>query len=202
MEHYLKVGFFGGTFDPIHFGHLNLCISLLEIHKLDQVLFCPANLSPLKEDAPPIATCLHRVKMAELAISDISQFSLLNLEVEREGASYTVDTLEELVKQRAKDQFFLILGEDVLQDFPRWKQPEKLLQLAHPLIGVRPGCQLLDVAGLLKSPLQSILATGITPIHQMEISSTELKDRLKKKMYCGHLIPRKVLDFIEENSVY
>lgn len=199
MEHYLsQIGFFGGTFDPIHFGHLNLAIRLLEIHKLDHIFFSPANFSPHKHTAMPTSSNSTRKEMTGLAIEGIPHFSLLDLELQREGPSYTIDTIRELKKKHPRDQFHLILGEDVLEGLPQWREVEELLALAPPLTGTRPGAKLPE----LPHVLGQMIERGRTDIPSMDISSTELRGRLSKKMYCGHLIPAKVLDYIHAHRLY
>lgn len=193
-----RTGFFGGTFDPIHNGHLNLALSLLEAHGLDRVLFCPANRSPGKKENGPIAPNEMRKKMVELAIAKIPQFALCDLELKREGPSYTIETIRLLIKQNPNETFFLILGEDMLEGLEKWKEVETLLELAPPLVGTRPS----NGVKTLPKSIQDKVVKGRTLIQQMEISSTLLRERLHKKMYCGHLIPSKVLDFIEEKRLY
>lgn len=199
MEHYLKHwGFFGGTFDPIHFGHLNLAINLLEIHNLDHIFFSPANFSPTKEESLPTATAKERLEMTKLALEGMPNCSLLHLELDREGPSYTIDTIKELLRLHSGVQFHLILGEDVLEGLPRWKQVEELLTLAPPFTGTRPGAKLPE----LPLPIRKWVDQGKTDIPSMEISSTELRQRLIQKKYCGHLIPAKVLDYIHAHRLY
>ena len=94
-----KIGFFGGSFDPIHFGHIRLAIDLMEEHKLGEVLFCPAYCSPFKLDNPPVANAEHRLNMLQLALKEVPQFKICTLEIERQGPSYTIDTLKKLKKQ-------------------------------------------------------------------------------------------------------
>lgn len=195
-----KIGLFGGSFDPIHFGHLNLALTLLEAKKLDQIIFCPAHTSPLKKDEPPASSKEARSAMVALAIEPIKQFSILNWEIDRPPPSYTIDTVRYLLSQeenRGAD-LHLILGEDALQTLPRWKEVDELLRLAPPLIGSR--------AGHISAPLTPALATavdaGLVRIPVMEISSTEIRQRLSQNKFCGHLIPAQVLDYIYKNKLY
>lgn len=196
----MRVGFLGGTFDPIHFGHLNLALQMLEIHKLDEVIFCPTSLSPHKEEAPPISFKKHRKAMVEIAIAPIPQFSCLDLEIENEGPSYTIDTIRALKKQRHSDKIYLILGEDALFRLSEWKDVEELLELAPPLVGSR----LLTLVKPLKfkAPIEEAVEKGMTPMPLMDISSTDLRKRLQAGLYCGHLIPLNVLDYISANKLY
>lgn len=181
-----KIGFFGGSFDPLHFGHLNLAISLSEHHQLDQVLFCPVNRSPFKE-RDPIASAEHRLAMTGLAIQGLPRFRLCRLEIERGGVSYTVDTLRALKEAHKQDELFLLLSEESIESFSRWKESEEIVRLAGPLIGTRK---------------KGGHFAGLTPMPVMEISSTEVRNRLKKNLPCLHLVPAIILDYIRLHRLY
>jgi nicotinate-nucleotide adenylyltransferase len=196
-----KLGFFGGTFDPIHFGHLSIALQLMEHHKLDRVLFCPANRSPFKVDKEALATPLQRQEMVEIAIAPIDRFELLDYEIQKDGPSYTVDTLRYL-KEKFKDaELFIILAEDLLIDFHLWKEHAEILKLARPLVGGRGIRFEREKSALSKEELDKLEA-GKMKIFEMEISSTYIRQRLKKRVYCGHLVPSKVLDYIYEHRLY
>lgn len=195
-----KYGFLGGTFDPIHNGHLHLALEILEKHQLDRVFFCPAQRSPEKGEMEPVAPSADRLAMAALAIEPIEAFSLIDSEILRQGPSYTVDTIRQLKKEHPKAHFHLILGEDLLQGLGHWKEVEALLQLAPPLIGTRHQ-KLPSKISLPDSLLEGVRA-GLTRIPLLDISSTDLRKRLKMKKYCGHLLPAKVLDYIKQNQLY
>lgn len=165
------VGFFGGSFDPIHFGHIALAVQLMETHKLDEILFCPAFCSPFKTASPPIATPLQRLAMLKAAL-ELPQFNITTLELDRPGPSYTIDTLRSL--QTPKAHFRLLLSDEAAAHLDKWKETQELLRLAPPLISPR-----------------------IFPI-----SSTDVRARLKKNLYCGHLIPAKSLEYIQKHRLY
>ena len=191
----MKLGLFGGTFDPIHFGHLNLAIELSEKHSLDEVLFCPVFQSPFKKKEP-IAAPEQRAEMLSLAIEGIPSFRLLDLEIKRKGISFTIDTLRAL--HYPSSQLFLLLSEDSLLTFHLWKNAPELIHLAQPLIGSRhPFSQKIP-----KTPLSSALLKGLTATRGMEISSSDLRVRLASHLYCGHLIPTPVLTYIHEKKLY
>ncbi len=192
------IGFFGGSFDPVHFGHLNLAIQMLEKHRLSKILFCPAYVSPHKQGKPPAAPKHHRKAMAALAISPIKEFQLLDWELQQVGPSYTIDTIRELKRQHPQESIRLILGEDALKEFFAWKEVEELVHLAPPLIGSRLGTAPADMPPVLH---KAVLA-GITKTSEMEISSTDVRARLALGKYCGHLVPAKVLDYIHQNQLY
>jgi len=179
-----KIGVFGGTFDPVHFGHLNLAINIMEECVLDEVLFVPASVSPFKEDSPPKALAEHRKEMLRLAIGPIKQFQVLDWELKSGGPVFTIDTVRKLAKDPSL-QLHLILGEDHLASLHRWKEAEELVRLAPPLIGARG-----------KSGEKTI------KIPSFDISSTQVRDRLSQKKYCGHLVPAAVLEYINKNKLY
>jgi nicotinate-nucleotide adenylyltransferase len=197
-----KVGLFGGTFDPIHFGHINLALELKERHSLDLVEFCPARQTPFKQARPPAATPEHRMRMISLGIEGIEGFSLCLLECKRAGISYTIDTLRELQESYALKsesvELYLLLSSDSLAQFHHWQDAKELVSLAHPLIGIRSGVSF----EIPDSPMKEELRRGLTLTTQMEISSTLIRSRLKKGLYCGHLVPTKVLDYIQKHRLY
>ncbi len=193
-----RVGFFGGTFDPIHFGHLNLALSILEAKNLDEVIFCPANVSPFKGQNPPMAPNEHRREMLLLALGPIEQFSLYEEELNRPPPSYTVDTVRTILEQeKDKMELFLILGDDSLKNLDQWKNIDELLQLTPPLFGHRVGYKTA-----FPQKFQAILEKAQVEIPTLEISATEIRARLKAGKYCGHLVPAPVLDYIYECHLY
>ena len=167
-----KRGFFGGSFDPLHFGHISLAIQLLEQHQLDEVLFCPVYCSPFKVDYPPVVSAEHRLKMLEKALQ-IPQFQISPIEIKRRGVSYTIDTLKELC-QDPHQKIFLLMSEKNAEGFRHWKKAEEIEKLAPLLIGTT----------------------------QIQTSSTEIRARLRKNLYCEHLVPREVLDYIRQHRLY
>lgn len=198
----MNIAIYGGSFNPIHFGHLNLAIEMMEKHHLDKVYFCPAALSPFKQDEPPIDGH-HRLAMLKLAIEGIPQFSLLENELLRPAPSYMIDTLEELLasdkEKNIKPRYFLILGEDAIPGLHRWHRIHDLLSLVTLLIGMRGDAN----SNVNEDPLvQKAVIKGLTPTRILEISSTELRARIGQKKYCNHLLPTKVLDYIYTNHLY
>jgi len=198
-----KIGFFGGTFDPIHNGHLNLAIEMMEKHGLDQVLFCPASQSPHKSLSPPIGTKEHRRAMVAAAIAPLPQFTFLDLEIQKSSPSFTIDSLRTLIQrdQGGKREYHLILGEDAIENFHLWKEVEELASLAPPLTGSRPeGAE--GFPRELPKSVVTILKKGVTKTSIMEISSTAIRERLRLGLYCGHLLPAKVWEYIVQNQLY
>lgn len=193
-----KVGLYGGTFNPVHFGHLNLAIELKEKQGLDEVWILPARLSPLRQQEKQVSA-EHRFKMAELAFGEIPGFFIKNEELIREAPSYTIDTIRIFKNSYPEIAFFLLMGEDTLANLHKWKDWMEILQSVHLLIGTRNSqknnTQFSDeFANAIK---QACIVTS-----RMEISASNLRERLANKRYCGHLCPSKVLDYIYENQLY
>jgi nicotinate-nucleotide adenylyltransferase len=196
-----RVGLFGGSFDPIHFGHLNLALGLLEAGKVDEILFCPAHTSPLKKDEPPAASKEQRAAMVALAIAPIKEFKLLDWEIKRPPPSYTIDTVRHLLSQEEYRSVHLILGDDALKSLSRWKEVEELLSLAPPLMGSRLGHR-LEESQDLSPQLKKMLLPGLVTLPVLDISSTEVRARLRQKKFCGYLLPSKVLEYISQHNLY
>lgn len=184
-----KVGIFGGSFDPIHNGHLRIARFLKEKGNLDEVLFIPAQISPFKTKAPPLAHCSHRLSMIELAIQFEAGMRALDLECRRAPPSYTIDTVLELGSDPSL-QLFLLLSDHSMHDFSSWKEAESLSKLAFPLIA--------DVQNESRFPYPC----SRFPIEKMEISSTEIRERLVRGVDCSHLLPLSVLNYIFTNHLY
>ncbi|MGE0198732.1 MAG: nicotinate (nicotinamide) nucleotide adenylyltransferase [Simkaniaceae bacterium] len=192
-----KIGFFGGSFDPIHMGHLNLAIQLLEKKGLDQILFCPALLSPTKQDHPPHVSPEHRMNMLRLSLEDVPGCEPYEAELMRPPPSYTIDT----IKRLQGNKIYLILAEDAAYGLDQWKDSEELLDLAPPLIGTRFGFD-NEKLNRLPEKIKLKVQEGMCQISAMDISSTHVRERLKKRLYCGHLLQGKVLDYIHQNGLY
>lgn len=199
-----RIGLLGGTFDPLHFGHINLGLEMQEKHSLDEIILCPAATSPFKTNQTPLASAEDRLKMAQLAAAELKGWRVIDWELRRKGPSYTIDTVraihDDAEKSKEKISLHLLLGQDILEKLAEWKEVEELLRLAPPLIGVRKG-EGINLKGLPPS-LEKICQEGKTPTRVFEISSTLVRERLKRKLYCGHLVPAKILDFIHQHQLY
>ncbi len=190
------IGFFGGTFDPLHIGHLHLAVQIFERCGLDEVLFCPAFCSPFKTDRPPRASAAARLAMLERVLAEIPHFHVTPIEIERGGPSFTVETLRTLTK-RKDARYRLVLADDVASHFHSWKEPEEILHLSAPIVGTRGTPKPLP-----SSPVKDQLEKARISIATFDVSSTEVRERLKKKLYCGHLVPGKALDYIHAHDLY
>lgn len=184
----MRLGIFGGTFDPVHVGHLAIARAALEAVPLDRVLFVPARRSPLKERGP-FASEADRLAMLETAIADEPRFSLSRAELEREGPSYSVETIERLA---GEDELFLILGSDALVDFARWKDPERIAELATLLVADRPGAP-TPAPG---APVRMFDAP------RLDISSRELRARAARGRSLRYLVPEAAWLHIEARGLY
>lgn len=187
----MRTGVFGGSFDPPHLGHLIVAENLRSSLDLDRVLWTPAAISPHKLDADP-ASAGHRSRMIDLAIADNPAFELCNIELERSGPSYTVDSLDQLTSSFPADEFFLLLGMDSLVGFHTWREPDRILRLAtivaYPRAGVELPANTHD-AVIVDSPV-------------VEISSTLVRRRVGAGQSIRYLVPEPVRRYIEEMRLY
>ncbi len=190
----MNIGILGGTFDPIHQGHLSLARKAQDQFALDQVLFIPASISPLKTQSVRITPAPERYRMVELALKGIENWEVCDCELTREGVSYTVDTLRELKKRFPDDKLFLILGADSLESFSAWREPEEILRLADLLVARRPG---IDV----KSPFASRAKWIEMP--EIPISASEIREKIRKGKTLpeGVLVPE-VFRYINQHHLY
>lgn len=197
-----RVAIFGGTFDPIHLGHLNLAINLQEEANLDEIWFCPAHLSPHKLDTKPTAA-KHRLAMLEIAIQGHESFRILDWELNRPSPSYTIDTIESLLKdEKLKNHHYsLILSDDAFEHFHRWHRVEEIIKKVTLLIGSRDGL-LAEISPNTPLAVLEALKAGVKKTLLMEVSGTLARKRLKSGLYCEHLIPQKVLDYIYRHHLY
>ncbi len=199
-----QVGILGGTFDPPHFGHINLAVRIMEAHDLEEVWFCPAWSNPFKQ-RQETSSAEHRLAMTRLAIEGVPHCHVLDIECARQEISYTVETLRELVameQQRPQPrQLRLLLGTDTAQHLADWREPEEIIALAPPLVGCRFGCDELS-NGSASPVVLAALEKGKTTIPLLDISSTDIRRCLSKGLYYRHLIPLKVVDYICAHHLY
>lgn len=196
----MRIGLFGGTFDPIHVGHLILAEQCREQAALDQVLFIPAARPPHKCDQP-LTPFAQRVEMLELAIAGHPPFAIDKLELDRPGPSFTVDTLETLRHRQPGDELFLMVGADSLRDFPSWFQPERIATLATLLVVPRPEDQLATTANLANLPQ---ITVRLQHIHMppIGIAARDLRQRVAEGRSVRFFVPRAVEAYIEEKKLY
>ncbi|WP_298860730.1 nicotinate-nucleotide adenylyltransferase [uncultured Gimesia sp.] len=198
----MRIGIFGGTFDPVHYGHLLLAEQCREQCNLDEIWLIPAGSPPHKE-SKGISTGKQRREMLEFAIAGHPAFVLKDLELHREGPSYTVETLRQLKTSHPDDEFFLIVGADSVRDLHTWREPEQILELAT-LIGVnRPNISLPDLSELTQKFGKIVLSQIIwVTMPGMDISSTDIRKRVHEKKSVRFMTPRAVEVYIHNNRLY
>lgn len=189
----MRVGVFGGSFDPVHLAHLILAEQCREQAELDRVLFIPAPRPPHKLDKP-LTPFHHRQEMLELALAGYPPFQVSLIEKDRPGPSFTVDTLRQLRAEHPGDAFFLLLGSDSLPDLPRWREPEAIAQLAELLVVARPGTP-------FEAPAASFRWRRID-CPQLEIASSDLRERLAAGRSVRWFLPRAVECYIQQHRLY
>jgi nicotinate-nucleotide adenylyltransferase len=196
----VRIGILGGTFNPPHIGHL---VCAQEAHReleLDQVLFIPARIPPHKpvehEPGPE-----HRLELCRLAAGDDERFAVSDLELGRDGTSYTVDTLEELSSHETQPELFLIVGGDIAVGLPRWREPERVLRLATLAIAKRQGTARAAVQATL-STLQGGERSRFFTMPRIGVSSTMIRRRVRAGQPIRYLVPDPVAGYIEHHNLY
>jgi len=187
----MKVGILGGTFNPIHIGHLVLAEEARQKLKLDRVIFVPAYLPPHKASRG-LAKAAQRYMMVKLAIKGNKYFRLSDIEIKRNGYSYTIDTLRELKKTLVKDKLYFITGSDLLDYLDDWKGLREVVKIARFVVATRPGYPLKKLPAYI-----STLA-----IRAIDISAFRIRQAIKKNRSIRYLVPREVYRYIERNKLY
>lgn len=197
-----KIGILGGSFDPIHKGHLNIAQSAFEEFDLDEVWFIPAGHSPNKAEEK-MTPAGERAKMVQLAIEEIPAFSLSTMEIEASETSYTYLTLTKLTEQYPDVQFYFIMGADSLDYFEKWCHPEIICEKAVILVAVRDELNLSEIQEKI-SFIKKLFPAEIYPIRtgKTDISSTELRKRIKAGLWEFPMLPDKVTDYIMKQGLY
>ena len=188
----MKIGILGGTFDPVHRGHLALARAAADQFALDKVLFIPAFIPPHKAGRRDLTPAPYRYRMVELAIRPESQFEVSDIEFSRPDLSYTVDTLRGLKEHYPASEFFLILGADSLAEFSNWQEPDQILGMARILCAARPG---------VREPED---APAHEPIKMPEcpIASSQIREKVFRGEPVRDLLPEGVWDYIERMKLY
>jgi nicotinate-nucleotide adenylyltransferase len=200
----MRVGVFGGTFDPVHQGHLILAEQCREQGRLDQVWFVPAPWPPHKHK-DVVTRYEQRVEMLALALAGNPAFRIDEIEKERPGPSYTVDTLAELRRRHPQTEFFLLIGSDTLAEFPGWHEPVRLLEHAGLMVMARPGNPVLPMEELrarLRPPEGFSVRVEIAQTPLIDISSRELRERARGGRSLRYFLPRAVECYIHDKHLY
>ena len=198
----MRLGIYGGTFDPIHYGHLVLAEQCREQCQLDEVWFVPAAQPPHKLDAtisPPKARC----EMIEFAIAGHPHFKLSRIELERTGPSFTVTTLEQLQAEDASRELFLLIGADSLHDLPQWREPQRIQELAT-VVAVNRGDRPLPDRSQLEPQLEPAQAARIQFVQMpgLDLSARDIRQRSTEGRSIRYLVPRAVEAYIAHNHLY
>jgi nicotinate-nucleotide adenylyltransferase len=211
----VKIGLFGGTFDPIHWGHLRSAEEVRERFRLDRVIFIPTSIQPLKNSAATPAR--DRLAMARLATKDNPAFTVSDVEVKRTGKSFTIDTLREIVRRRPNDSIFFIIGMDAFRDIGRWKDFKRLFTLANFVVTSRPGSR--DRFGAAVLPVaarksfcydrardafrhESGTRLYFLKLTDIAISASEIRAKVKAEKSIRYLVPPQVERYIKRRGLY
>ncbi len=218
----MRTGIQGGTFDPIHFGHLCSAEDVSFQLKLDRVIFVPSGTPPHKS-SPFMASSSDRFNMVDIAIEGNSSFFSDSVEIGREGFSYTIDTLEILSKTTCKgDEIFFIIGEDTFLNMHTWEKPLEVLNRVNFAVTIKEECNTKEIIIELKKKFQdlklefdySFLAENkcvvldsnrlieFVPIRRLDISSSDIRKNIKNSRSVRYLLPRKVENFIIDKNLY
>jgi len=198
-----RIGIMGGTFNPVHKGHLALAKTAKEQFVLDQIVFIPSGMPPHKSP-DEILDKEQRYNMLKIAIKGIPAYSLSRIELDRKGYSYAVDTFNALKRKYGKNaKLFYIMGLDSINEILSWKKPLELFKLCEFIVGTRPGTKLRTFKRLVKFPP---LQKEVDKIHIIElaedVSASDIRKRIKTKKSPAKLVPEKVLKYIERNKLY
>jgi nicotinate-nucleotide adenylyltransferase len=199
-----RLGIFGGSFDPVHYGHLLLGETCREQCSLERVLFIPAARPPHKQD-DELASAQDRIEMLKLAMAGYERFEISTIEIDRGGVSYSVDTVSALAGQHPEAELFFLMGADSLVDLPTWREPDRLCELAVPLVVRRAGSPEPDFASLAdlvdRTRLDEIRRHQVEmPI--VELSSSDIRSCVAAGRSIRYRTPRAVQKYIENHKLY
>ena len=199
-----RVGIIGGSFDPVHMGHLVIAQDAAEKLELSEVVFIPAAIPPHKQHLQQVDSC-HRLNMLQLAIEADIRFSVSDIEIRRGGVSFTIDTVRALKDERPDVEWVLLIGSDTLVDLHNWYKIDELLGLCEVSTFLRPGESSLDGIGekiLLPDRHKARLMENVIEAHLIGISSTEIRMRIAEGLGIRYLVPPEVEMYIYEHGLY
>ena len=195
-----RIGILGGTFNPVHHGHLIMAEQALWQFDLDQVLWMPAGDPPHKPLAAG-ASKADRLAMVKLAIADHQRFACSELEIRRPGRSYTIETLRSLIQEQPNTQWYWILGVDALRDLPQWYRAEELVRLCHWIVAPRVDAG--DAAQVLRLVAEQLpIQAEILEAPTLNLSSTYLRRQIQKGGSIRYLVPPAVEHYIRQHRLY
>jgi nicotinate-nucleotide adenylyltransferase len=200
----MRLGLFGGSFDPVHYGHLLLAECCRETLRLDEVWLMPAAVPPHKQQRE-LAPAKHRLQMLELALAGHEQIFASPLEIDRGGVSYTVQTLAAIRDEKPDVEIYLLMGADSLHDLPTWREPARICELSVPAVVRRGGAAEPDFSVL--EPLVSqqrltLIRSAQVQMPLIELSSTDLRQRAAAGQSLRFRTPRAVEKYIETHGLY
>tara|TARA_B100001996_G_scaffold20964_1_gene16786 strand:+ start:984 stop:1568 length:585 start_codon:yes stop_codon:yes gene_type:complete len=193
----MKVCLFGGTFDPPHLGHLIIAQTIFEAEKFDQIVFVPAYQPPHKNGIK-ISPVDQRLEMLNIAIKENPNFIISDLEIQRKGLSYSIDTIMEYKKQNnlKSDDLFYLMGSDSLRQFKKWKDTKKIIDESQVIVAIRPGFRPSDIPNWILAKIQ------FASIPRIEISSTTIRDRWFDDKTIRYMVTESVWQYINKNKLY
>lgn len=196
-----KVGIMGGSFDPIHMGHLVAANEVLNIYKLDEIIFVPAGNPPHKNGLG--ADSFHRYLMVSMAVLSNNKFSVSDFEIKNANKSYTLNTLKEFSKIYENTKLYFITGFDAVIDLPNWHEPEEIMKLCSIIAVTRPISN-IDVVEDKIDEIRKNLGGNIEmlKVPMLQISSTDIRERFKKGISAKYLLPESVEQYIIKNNLY
>ncbi|WP_268788487.1 MULTISPECIES: nicotinate-nucleotide adenylyltransferase [unclassified Nocardioides] len=193
----IRLGVMGGTFDPIHHGHLVAASEVQGWFGLDEVVFVPTG-QPWQKVDRAVSPAEHRYLMTVIATAANPRFTVSRVDIDRIGPTYTIDTLRDLRKQRPEADLYFITGSDALTDIFSWRDAEELFELAHFVGCTRPGAE-MDPATLAKIPHERVT---MVEIPALAISSTDCRERQRKGQPVWYLVPDGVVQYITKHGIY
>lgn len=195
-----RLGVYGGTFDPVHHGHLAVARSVREAFDLDRILFIPARQSPLR--APPLASASDRLAMVSRAIEGVPGLEVSAIDVERPEPSYMIDTLQGLASQRPTAELFLILGADALDELPAWRQAGRILVVAEVIAVPRPGHSTEISREVLALHPKANRRIHVHPMPPVDVSASRIRAQCARGRPVDAWVPRAVAEYIAARDLY
>ncbi|MHC4472601.1 MAG: nicotinate (nicotinamide) nucleotide adenylyltransferase [Planctomycetota bacterium] len=197
----MRIGYLGGSFDPVHLGHLALARACREGARLDRVVLVVAGRPPHKSERR-LAAAEHRVAMARLAVGDDPQLAVDERETLRRGPSFTLETVRALKAERPGDELYWLIGGDTLPELPTWREVDALAGLVGFVIAARRGHDPEGELEGLPSSLRGRLRPVVVPMRPVDVSATEVRLRVREGRSVDDLVPEAVREYIEEKGLY
>ena len=198
-----NIGILGGAFNPVHKGHLTIAREAKKEFGLSRVIFIPAAFSPFKPEAEHLPP-RDRLEMLNIALKDEPDFETSEIELERGGRSYTIDTVRELKKKHPRSRFYLIIGEDNLEEIAEWKEIGRLVEICRFIVVTRPGYDLHSLKGENRRLTETILEddrSNLLPL-TLPVSSTEIREELRAGRVPDDQLPEGVGEYIRSKRIF